>query len=90
MSRALAESIVVASYAVARIGLGVAATICLSNGDETRQGLARLGLGLGPVGAAEAVRFERFVEILRASDRKVLAASRTIWVGTDFTSLATR
>lgn len=32
------------------------------------------------VGAAEAVRFERFVEILRASDRKVLAASRTIWV----------
>jgi acyl-CoA thioester hydrolase len=32
------------------------------------------------VGAAEAVRFERFVEILRAGDRKVLAASRTIWV----------
>ena len=32
------------------------------------------------VGSAEAVRFERFVEILRASDRKVLAASRTIWV----------
>ena len=32
------------------------------------------------VGAAEAVRFERFVEILRATDRKVLAASRTIWV----------
>lgn len=32
------------------------------------------------VGAAEAVRFERFVEILRASDRKVLAAARTLWV----------
>lgn len=32
------------------------------------------------VGAAEAVRFERFVEILRASDRKVLVAARTIWV----------
>ncbi len=32
------------------------------------------------VGAAEAVRFERFVEILRAKDRKVLAASRTLWV----------
>ena len=31
------------------------------------------------VGAAEAVRFERFVEILRASDRKLLAASRTLW-----------
>jgi acyl-CoA thioester hydrolase len=32
------------------------------------------------VGVAEAVRFERFVEILRARDRKVLAASRTLWV----------
>lgn len=32
------------------------------------------------VGSAEAVRFERFVEILRASDRKLLAASRTLWV----------
>lgn len=32
------------------------------------------------VGSAEAVRFERFVEILRASDRKVLAAARTLWV----------
>lgn len=31
------------------------------------------------VGEAEAVRFERFVEILRASDRKVLARSRTLW-----------
>ena len=32
------------------------------------------------VGSAESVRFERFVEILRASDRKVLAAARTLWV----------
>lgn len=32
------------------------------------------------VGSAEAVRFERFVEILRAGDRKVLAAARTLWV----------
>ena len=31
------------------------------------------------VGKAEAVRFERFVEILRARDRKVLAFSRTLW-----------
>lgn len=31
------------------------------------------------VGSAEAIRFERFVEILRASDRRVLAAARTIW-----------
>ena len=31
------------------------------------------------VGTAEAVRFERFVEILRARDRKVLAFSRTLW-----------
>lgn len=31
------------------------------------------------VGSADAVRFERFVEILRASDRKVLAAVRTLW-----------
>lgn len=31
------------------------------------------------VGSAEAVRFERFVEILRAGDRKVLAAVRTLW-----------
>lgn len=32
------------------------------------------------VGSAESVRFERFVEVLRASDRKVLAAARTLWV----------
>jgi acyl-CoA thioester hydrolase len=32
------------------------------------------------VGLAEAVRFERFVEILRAPDRKVLASARTLWV----------
>ena len=31
------------------------------------------------VGTAEAVRFERFVEILRSSDRKLLAATRTLW-----------
>lgn len=31
------------------------------------------------VGAADAVRFERFVEIRRAADRKVLARSRTHW-----------
>jgi acyl-CoA thioester hydrolase len=31
------------------------------------------------VGTADAVRFERFVEILRATDRKLLAAVRTLW-----------
>lgn len=31
------------------------------------------------VGEADSVRFERFVEILRASDLKVLAAVRTLW-----------
>lgn len=31
------------------------------------------------VGTADALRFERFVEILRASDRKVCAAVRTLW-----------
>jgi len=31
------------------------------------------------VGAADAMRFERFVEVLRAHDRKLLAAVRTIW-----------
>ncbi len=31
------------------------------------------------VGQAESVRFERFVEILRASDRRVLARTRTLW-----------
>ena len=31
------------------------------------------------VGTADAVRFERFVEILRARDRKLLAAVRTLW-----------
>jgi acyl-CoA thioester hydrolase len=31
------------------------------------------------VGEADSVKFERFVEILRASDRKVLAAVRTLW-----------
>ncbi len=32
------------------------------------------------VGTAEAVRFERFVELLRASDRRLLAQTRTLWV----------
>lgn len=31
------------------------------------------------VGSADAVRFERFVEILRAPDRRLLAAVRTLW-----------
>lgn len=31
------------------------------------------------VGSAESVRFERFVEILRATDRKLLAQARTLW-----------
>lgn len=31
------------------------------------------------VGTAQSVRFERFVEILRAGDRKLLAYSRTLW-----------
>ena len=32
------------------------------------------------VGKATRVTFERFVEVLRQSDRKVLAAARTLWV----------
>lgn len=31
------------------------------------------------VGTADAVRFERLVEILRASDRRLLAQARTLW-----------
>ncbi len=31
------------------------------------------------VGTADSHRFERLTEILRASDRKVLARSRTVW-----------
>jgi acyl-CoA thioester hydrolase len=31
------------------------------------------------VGTADAVRFERFVEILRAPDRRLLAQARTLW-----------
>ncbi|MFP5354464.1 MAG: acyl-CoA thioesterase [Gemmatimonadota bacterium] len=31
------------------------------------------------VGSADSVRFERFVEILRANDRKLLARARTLW-----------
>ncbi len=32
------------------------------------------------VGTADAVRFERFVEILRVTDRRLLAQTRTLWV----------
>ena len=35
------------------------------------------------VGAATRLRFERFTEILRASDRAVLAAAKTIWCPLD-------
>ena len=31
------------------------------------------------VGTAEAIRFERHVEIMRAADRKLLARARTLW-----------
>ena len=31
------------------------------------------------VGTAEAIRFERHVEIMRAGDRKLLARARTLW-----------
>ena len=36
-------------------------------------------LGSTWVGEADSVRFERFVEIVRVGDRKVLAAVRTLW-----------
>ena len=35
------------------------------------------------VGAAAGLRFDRHTEILRASDRKVLAKARTVWVPID-------
>jgi acyl-CoA thioester hydrolase len=35
------------------------------------------------VGTATRIRFERFTEILRASDRTVLAAAKTIWCPID-------
>jgi len=35
------------------------------------------------VGSATRVRFERFTEILRASDRAVLAQARTVWCSID-------
>jgi acyl-CoA thioester hydrolase len=35
------------------------------------------------VGVAEGLRFDRFTEILRAPDRKVLAQARTVWVPID-------
>jgi acyl-CoA thioester hydrolase len=35
------------------------------------------------VGAAAGLRFDRHTEILRASDRKVLAKAKTVWVPID-------
>jgi acyl-CoA thioester hydrolase len=35
------------------------------------------------VGSASRIRFERFTELLRASDRKVLAQARTLWCPID-------
>ena len=35
------------------------------------------------IGAAAGLRFDRHTEILRASDRKVLAKARTVWVPID-------
>ena len=35
------------------------------------------------IGVAVGLKFERFTEILRASDRKQLAAARTLWVPID-------
>ena len=35
------------------------------------------------VGTASRVRFERFTELLRASDRKLLAKARTLWCPID-------
>jgi len=35
------------------------------------------------VGAAEGLRFDRFTEVLRAPERKVLAQARTVWVPID-------
>jgi acyl-CoA thioester hydrolase len=39
------------------------------------------------VGAATRLRFERFTEILRASDRTVLASAKTIWCPVDARTL---
>lgn len=35
------------------------------------------------IGAAEGLTFERLTEILRASDRRVLAEARTLWIPVD-------
>jgi acyl-CoA thioester hydrolase len=39
------------------------------------------------VGSATRVRFERFTELLRASDRAVLAKARTLWCSVDAVTL---
>jgi acyl-CoA thioester hydrolase len=38
------------------------------------------------IGASAGLRFDRLTEILRASDRKVLAKARTVWVPIDAAS----
>ncbi len=38
------------------------------------------------IGAAEGLTFERLTEILRASDRRVLAEGRTLWIPVDVRS----
>jgi acyl-CoA thioester hydrolase len=38
------------------------------------------------VGAAAGLRFDRHTEVLRASDRKVLAKAKTVWVPIDAAS----
>ena len=38
------------------------------------------------IGASAGLRFDRHTEILRASDRKLLAKARTVWVPIDATS----
>lgn len=38
------------------------------------------------IGAAAGLRFDRHTEILRASDRKMLAKARTVWVPIDAVS----
>jgi acyl-CoA thioester hydrolase len=35
------------------------------------------------VGAAEGLRFERYTEVLRSMDRKLLAQARTVWCPID-------
>ncbi len=38
------------------------------------------------IGASAGLRFDRHTEVLRASDRKLLAKARTVWVPIDATS----